>query len=687
MSSVVRVVEIHNSMALQTFQPLTPPPMSFSSGWDSHGATLIGQEWLPHRSSVRYVRAIYFSQSPTPGFPAAQYYLLTHAHTDHLTGLDNASTNIIIVCSKVTKGLVLNYERERDRIAFDRKTVERRKRAYEGLNARVESVNKDVGAAGHKRKHETSTTRDPFVRLLSAFPAVCADRSCTQHVIPFDVPQRLRVGYDPSTGREKWVIITMLDANHCPGSAMFLLTDPDKDVSVLHTGDIRPDRPFLDRLERHQAVMPYLAKFMGMDVSQEDTPSLGAISDAQAQGGIFKNKKLERIYLDTSAVYEEALKAIALVFGSKAAFTQGSGKRVVSIEFIEEKAVEHAIKMQEVQKECLLAMQGKGNWPTKLYCPLARHATLPELQALLDLFRPKAMSPNTLLPFLQGADFYAMIAAFGDCLAPGGKEELRTRCLRWFRKQKGMRREEEVWSFARATLLFPSAAGPSGEANDELDLRAGRNANRQRQSEAFLPTLPFATKATLNSPKADMVPGEPTIAISPSKLSRNEEDVPVFGKTDVHGYVQEYLNHQENLMDEDDQDTQVQKSREMRSERSAKSILADRGSANKRVDLNTKSELDASEPGPKRYIVYSATRDAEHIVQRLAKLSNTLPLVQTPKSQRNTLQNQTAPSSLTGRITAKSSSGILLGPKTTPAKSNETIQVSLRKEFNSESRG
>jgi hypothetical protein len=50
----------------------------------------------------------------------------------------------------------------------------------------------------------------------------------------------------------------------------------------------------------------------------------------------------------------------------QAAFTPGSGKRVVTIEFIEEKAVEHAIKMQEVQKECLLAMQGKGNWPTKL---------------------------------------------------------------------------------------------------------------------------------------------------------------------------------------------------------------------------------------------------------------------------------------------------------------------------------
>lgn len=80
------------------------------------------------------------------------------------------------------------------------------------------------------------------------------------------------------------------------------MTDPDTDVTVLHTGDVRPDRPFLDRLERHPAVMLYLARFMGMDVSQQDLPSDAMKPEAQPQGGIFKNKTLERIYLDTSAV-------------------------------------------------------------------------------------------------------------------------------------------------------------------------------------------------------------------------------------------------------------------------------------------------------------------------------------------------------------------------------------------------
>lgn len=48
------------------------------------------------------------------------------------------------------------------------------------------------------------------------------------------------------------------------------------------------------------------------------------------------------------------------------AFAQGSGKRVVTVEFVEVKAVEHAVKMQQVRKECLEAIQGKGEWPRKL---------------------------------------------------------------------------------------------------------------------------------------------------------------------------------------------------------------------------------------------------------------------------------------------------------------------------------
>jgi hypothetical protein len=73
--------------------------------------------------------------------------------------------------------------------------------------------------------------------------------------------------------------------------------NPDTGTTILHTGDVRPDRPFLDRLERHPAVMPYLAKIMGMNTVQRGSNADDAVS------GVFKTRRLERVYLDTSAVY------------------------------------------------------------------------------------------------------------------------------------------------------------------------------------------------------------------------------------------------------------------------------------------------------------------------------------------------------------------------------------------------
>lgn len=117
-----------------------------------------------HVFEFPYIRIDSFSQSPTPGFPTAQLYLLTHAHTDHLTGLDSASTNIIILCSEVTKRLVLNYEREKDRIAFDRGLIEQRRRAYQGLAARADALESAVTNVGQKRHLSgVGVVRDPFV--------------------------------------------------------------------------------------------------------------------------------------------------------------------------------------------------------------------------------------------------------------------------------------------------------------------------------------------------------------------------------------------------------------------------------------------------------------------------------------------------------------------------------------------
>ncbi|GHJ90155.1 hypothetical protein NliqN6_6557 [Naganishia liquefaciens] len=622
-----------------------------------------------HIIEFPYIRIDSFTQTPTPGFPAAQLYLLTHAHTDHLTGLDNASTNIVILCSDVTKRLVLNYEREKDRIAFDQGLIERRRRAYRGLEAAKAQTTGAVHAGRKRHISCVGSARDPF------------------RVLRFDMPERFDVGYDAETGRKNSVVITMLDANHCPGSAMFLLTDPHTGATILHTGDVRPDRPFLDRLERHPAVTPYLAKIMGIETSQQPQGK-GRIEGTDKLGGSFRARKLERVYLDTSAVigtcdmpskeeavrgliqtlqmypsdtlfylhtwctgYEEALKAIAMVFGTtihvdrwrylnyrnviddpvlqklcttdesasrfhtcerrnqcgalRAAFEPGSGKRVVTIEFVEVKAVEHAIKMQQVRKECLEATQGKGEWPSKLYCPLARHATLPELQALLDLFRPKALSPNTLIPPLKGADYYAMIAAFGDCLAPDGKEELRASCLNWFKRQKRLQTEQEVCAFARETLLF--SAMPGEDATQ--DLRPGRSANRRRQSEVFLPKLPLVTKAMLNSPKAHSIPTEPAILVSPGAVSL-EESITGLGRMDVGAWENTRGNWDDTQ--EDDQDTQSQKSPEAQ-----RSIQSRPAEASLGPDLDRAQDNQGELEVGNKFLVYSNCSQGDRIIKAL----------------------------------------------------------------------
>jgi hypothetical protein len=96
--------------------------------------------------------------------PEAQYYLLTHAHTDHLTGLSNLHDNCTIICSEETKALLLNYERIKDRKVYDtalaaiiaeavkgdhgeywvRNEIKKRglseKKVYEGLRGREKEV-------------------------------------------------------------------------------------------------------------------------------------------------------------------------------------------------------------------------------------------------------------------------------------------------------------------------------------------------------------------------------------------------------------------------------------------------------------------------------------------------------------------------------------------------------------------
>ncbi|CAK9779698.1 unnamed protein product [Cutaneotrichosporon oleaginosum] len=164
--------------------------------------------------------------------PNAQYYLLTHVHSDHLVGLTNDFTGNII-CSPDTKRMLLRLEAEKDREHLRNGVREVKRRKYEGLAARSQIISKVV-----------------------------------------HIPEP--------------VTITLLDANHCPGSAIT--------KAILHTGDVRADLTFRQALRR----CPQLQAFF------PSAPKHPASDDFPA------TRQLDRIYLDTSALHATKVTQMSL---------------------------------------------------------------------------------------------------------------------------------------------------------------------------------------------------------------------------------------------------------------------------------------------------------------------------------------------------------------------------------------
>lgn len=98
--------------------------------------------------------------------------------------------------------------------------------------------------------------------------------------------------------------ITLLDANHCPGSTMlviqlstwvasadvlsrFLIRSKDK--AVLHTGDVRADSAFIQSLRVNPAVAEFVEPLSVYPHARPDHD--------------WGKRVLDRIYLDTGAVY------------------------------------------------------------------------------------------------------------------------------------------------------------------------------------------------------------------------------------------------------------------------------------------------------------------------------------------------------------------------------------------------
>ncbi|KAK0497910.1 beta-lactamase-like protein [Armillaria luteobubalina] len=378
----------------------------------------------------------------------AQLYLLTHTHSDHIVGLQAKGFGETVYCSHDSKEMLLRHEAYKERALHRAQLHAEKLRTYGHLK-----IDPLVGEDGEVYYQGS---RD----LLK--------------VVPINSPVHIELDAGNS------VTVTAIDANHCPGSVMYLVEG--KNGAVLHTGDLRAETWFLESLKRNPFLQPYLST-----------------SGRQRSNVI---KPLEAIYLDTACVmnieevptkedavnglvalmqllpesthffinswtwgYEDALKAIARAFDSRihmdrykhAIYSHLANEPLLRLISTHDAGSTrfHACERFErceyvdVPANCPRATSTSGNqvvyinpvstmneeqWAayqhntrlriveqeepvTCLLVPLARHSPLPELQRFVSLFRPKTIIPNTLDPLLNGLDWTGIRNVFSSCLS------------------------------------------------------------------------------------------------------------------------------------------------------------------------------------------------------------------------------------------------------------------------------
>ncbi|KAE8379119.1 hypothetical protein BDV26DRAFT_291573 [Aspergillus bertholletiae] len=150
-----------------------------------------------------YIQVDYFRQ--TPGRPPPLASFLSHAHSDHLQGLESFRAPFIY-CSAATRELLLHIEKYPHRMNFSKGILESRRLHYKHLS-----------------------------KLLRP--------------IPLNTPTEIEL-----TPRLS-IRVTLLDANHCTGAVMFLIEGSGK--SILYTGDIRAESWWVNSLMRQPVLIPY----------------------------------------------------------------------------------------------------------------------------------------------------------------------------------------------------------------------------------------------------------------------------------------------------------------------------------------------------------------------------------------------------------------------------------------------
>ncbi|KAF7359244.1 DNA cross-link repair 1A protein [Mycena sanguinolenta] len=374
-------------------------------------------------------------------------HLLSHTHSDHITGLQAKSFGYTIICSHDAKEMLLRHEVYAERSLHEHEYRAEATRTYSHL--KVDPLVYPDGSMYY------TGSRD-LLRPL-----------------PLNTPTEIELSNDES------VTVTLFDANHCPGAVMFLIEG--NQGAVLHTGDFRAEPWFLESIIHNPFFQSYLApgdsQLRDPDKTLEaiylDTASVMSSAPvptkASATSGLIELMKLlpSTTYFFINSWtwgYEDVLKAVSRAFrtqihldrykhnvytnisdpvlrslgtrdeassrfhacerfdrcdyvaavDSHRASTGFSrkGTHVVYVNPVTMDAARWGTYLQETK----LAI-GRGERITCLLVPLSRHSPLPELQAFVSLFRPRRVVPNTLIPGLHGVDWKAIDCMFATCLA------------------------------------------------------------------------------------------------------------------------------------------------------------------------------------------------------------------------------------------------------------------------------
>ncbi|KAL7953632.1 beta-lactamase-like protein [Trichoderma compactum] len=144
---------------------------------------------------------------------------LSHVHSDHLSGLETLRSPFVY-CSAATREILLRLERYPCRINYARGILEARQQTYKHLSKVIKPL-----------PLESPTT-------IELQPGNC-------------------------------IQVTLFDANHCPGSVMFLMEGHGK--AILYTGDLRCEPWFVNTITRSPALIEYTCGIKTIDTIYLDT--------------------------------------------------------------------------------------------------------------------------------------------------------------------------------------------------------------------------------------------------------------------------------------------------------------------------------------------------------------------------------------------------------------------------------